>query len=1107
MVQPRHAGLFVVARPTVDALFADCLDHVRAHTPADPFTPVTIGVQSRGMARWLSHRLADTINGPDGVTANIDFAFPGQIIDQLVVASGAGVAAEVWDARALTWHVADILLSRHDDPTLASLWRATDTVVHRSLWQLARGIADVFHDYALSRVDMVQAWRDGHDVDAHGGPLEPWDAWQPALWRYLIARSELPDPTAALDMAIANFRTNRSLDVAGLQDGLLLFGLNVLPPRHLALLDAVAAHVPVTWFVPTVCHDFWQRHAATPEGDVVANNPLVAASGHMIRVSAHLLADVVAAGNADVAYVPDDQPTLLGQLQQAVRDDRGGDEPPVRVACDDASVQIHGAHSATRQADIARDAILGVLAENDDLQPRDVIVLVPNIDAYAPVITAAFASDGKRPELPVVVADRNIGASDPVADAVLALLRVAAGRVTTADVLELLDREPVAARLALTAADREHLRSWVAATGIRWGIDREDRRTHGQPADDFHTWRSGLDRLLLGVAVTADDDTVIGGIAPYDAMEGDDVAALGRVAAALEHLFSVVRDLRGTRSLPQWAAAVRDVLDSTIQVDDVDTWRLTDVVDAIEASTQGREITADLAAFTASLEDHLAIPRGAAGYESGAVTLCEFLPMRSIPHAVVCMVGLDDAAFPRAPRRRGFNLIERSPEPTDRDRRDEDRHLFLEAILAAQRQLIITATTRSMRTNEPVNPSVLVTELCEMFDRTVHCDHGSVVDHRVTHHPLHPFSPRNFGADEDAFSFDVAAADAAMQLHIQTSAPSPLTIKLPPAEDSATCSLADLTSAITAPVRYFFERRLNVFLREWVDELDDVEPLEITPLQRSRLMSDAVQRAREGDLAAWRSVSAAAGHLPAATPGVDALDTLEQTVNALVERLDSDGARLGVNELSQAYTSVALDVPIGPLRLRGDVQAVVVDDAAIVVHIVPYTDRAERRLDAWVRHLAASATWGRVATVSVHAADSKSLQMHRYIPLAESPEAASERARALLTDLIDIRRQAQRQLVPLFARASAAQAAKGFPAAAEAFESANRDGIAYDRDVYVRQAFGQDCTLQDIVAEPADYAHFERLAATVWGARLKHRVSYARELASAFVTSPAAGSA
>ncbi|MEX0706120.1 MAG: exodeoxyribonuclease V subunit gamma, partial [Nitriliruptoraceae bacterium] len=455
----------------------------------------------------------------------------------------------------------------------------------------------MFNDYVVHRADMVTAWARGEDLGPDGGAIGQADRWQPWLWRALLEHVE--DPARRIGDALEVLGADRPLpDTASLPRDVAIFGLSTLPPRHLDLLAGLARHTTVEWYVPTLSPGRWNSVArAVREGTTIpdARHPLLASCGRVTDDAARLV----------TGHHPSDDPlddpagadetcgstgldgtavTLLGRIQQDVRADASTPFDATRLELDgtDTSVQIHRCHGPARQAEVLRDAVLGLLAQDPTLEPRDVIVLTPDVESFAPLVRAAFETDGRRPHLPVSVADRQIGRSDPVADALLAVVRLARGRVTASGVLDVLGRDPIARRAGLDHDDLSRLSGWIADTGIRWGIDEHDRARAGQPADRHHTWRAGLDRLLLGVTMADEDDRVVGDVTPYDHVEGGDVDLLGRLVAVCTGLFDAVATLRVARTPTAWVDVITTVAMDLFEVADEDRWRLHDLVESLD---------------------------------------------------------------------------------------------------------------------------------------------------------------------------------------------------------------------------------------------------------------------------------------------------------------------------------------------------------------------------------------------------------------------------------------------------------------------------------------------------------------------------------------------
>ena len=1126
-------GLRVHTASRVEDLLDPLLEHLRHGAPGDPFTPITIVVQSRGMQRWLSHQLAQRLD-PDGrgIATNLEFPFPGAMIDRIVAACReVDPGRDPWSPDRLVWSVVAELRAGMEHPELARLVRhlaAADAPVDRGTWALARSIADVFDRYALYRPELASRWAHGEAVGPDGAALDDRSRWQPHLWEALVARTGV-EPTERLQRTIDRLH-DPAAEIDDLPPALLTFGISGLPPRHLDVLAALATRQPVELFVPTASATRWEaiaapRRTGQPRPD--AHHPLLVSCGRLLDDAAELLLEH--GSIAPTSTEPSPSPTLLEALQAGIRGDRptDRDEPfPLEVVSGravDRSVQIHACHGPAGQAEVVRDVILGELADDPTLEPRDVLVMTPDIDTYAPLVQAAFGGTEQVPEVPVTVADRHIGRTNPVADALLAILDLAAGRVRATEVLDVIGRDVVRQRFGLSTDDLDVISGWVATSGIRWGIDEQHRERAGQPADRVHTWRFGLDRLLLGATMADEDDRTVGDVTPHDDLEGGAVEVAGRFAEACASVFDVAERCQTPRPFAGWVDLLVQTLDRCTAAPTEARWQLQEVRQALEGLRDdppddpigdggpADELVLDLGAIRTIVEGSLQAPRGAAGYETGAVTLCALVPMRSIPHRVVCLIGMDDRAFPRPEARAGFDLLDRDLRVGDRDRRAEDRSLFLEAVLAARQVLVVTTTGHDVRTGEDRPPAVPLAELLDVLDRTATTGDpsGSVRQAITREHPLQTFSPRNFGDRGDGTverptSFDPVARDAALgRRRLRRRTPflaSPLPETDISAEgavvtDDGVIALEDLSAALLHPTRFLMERRLGVHLREYATEVDDQEPIDLGNLDRAAIGRSLLE-SRPSDHDAWLRARLSSGTVPAGTPGHVRLAEVHDDVRRLWDQV------AGLLEVLPEGTStdprrVPVDLELGERRLVGTVDGVLSGASStttgvrlVAAYVRP---RPEHLLRAWIAQLALTAggvtdlrTW---IVTRGRGGDDPPEQIHLG-PLDGDPDAARQTAIDLLTDYVQIHDLARVRTLPLFPTASPAYAEKGrMLAAHRAFDPNPWMPGSGDRDAYVEHVHGAGVSLGDVLTSEALRDEFASLALRVWGAAMEHRAA------------------
>jgi exodeoxyribonuclease V gamma subunit len=397
--------------------------------------------------------------------------------------------------------------------------------------------------------------------------------------------------------------------------------------------------------------------------------------------------------------------------------------------------------------------------------------------------------------------------------------------------------------------------------------------------------------------------------------------------------------------------------------------------------------------------------------------------MRSIPHRVVCLLGLDDGAFPRHIERDGDDLTARAPRVGDRDVRSEDRQLLLDAVLAARDHVVVTYTGRDERTNLPRPPAVPVGELLDVVDHTVSTPSGRPRDTLVVHHPLQPFDHRNFEPGrlmpEVAWSFDalhLAGAEAARAPDLE---PAPFLSELLAESDERVIGLDQLERFVRHPVRAFLREQLHVSLRTRTRDLEDAIPIDLNALQEWQIADRILQACLEG---ASREACLAAetirGELPPGALADPVLESITPGIDALVA--------IGQSATPPESLDVHIVLPTG-CEVIGTV-AGIRDD---VIHTVTYSRLSPQlRLSAWLRLLALSAAWPARAFEAVTIGRRRDNVSTRVVTStarlgALGTDAATRQAAATeqLEVIVDLFQRGMREPLPLFTKTSAAWAA------------------------------------------------------------------------------------
>jgi len=1029
-----------------DAL-ALALAELLADVPADPFAPEVVAVPTRGIERWLTQRLSSHLGARhgagDGVCANVEFPFPGALVSEsLALASGIAPERDPWQPARLVWPLIEVVEAAMEESWLQPLTRHLVSGREQRYTRLAH-VARLFDEYAVRRPELIQAWATG----ASGGVDERAAAgWQPELWRRLRESVAVPSLAERLGPACAALEDDPGL--VSLPPRLALFGLTRLPQSHLQVLRALAAARDVHLLLLHPSPALW----ATEE----AHNRLLRSWGRDV----HGLQTLVRGIGRDIHHqLPpqDAATTLLSALQHDIHDDAQPPGPPLRpgqtdmrieLSAEDSSLRIHACHGRARQVEVLREAILHRLAGDPTLEPRDVIVMCPDIESFAPLIEAVFggrAADesgeasprapGEPPTLRVRLADRSLRRTTPILAVVARLLELASSRVTASEVLDLADAGPVRARFAFDDDELAQIREWVAGAHIHWGLDAERRAAYRLTEVEAGTWAAGLRRLLLGVAMDADGGAAFRGVLPAAAIQSSQIELAGRFSEFVDRLDAALRALTGPQTLAGWAAALTAAADALTATPAHESWQrrqldaiLAELVEeqgATEAAGQRAGSTATgiqllLAEVRALLGRRLEGRPTRANFRSGHLTFCTLVPMRSVPHRLVCLLGLDDGAFPRQPPRDGDNLLLDAPRPGDRDPRTEDRQLLLDALLAAREALIITYSGNDERTNAPLPPAVPVGELLDAIDATARVGSDSARRARelvLVRHPLQPFDPRNFtaGGSDPAraaggpWSFDRAELEGARALVAPRSEPpSFLPAPLSAAAGERAVTLEELVSFVQRPVRAFLRQRLGVSAQRDEDEIDDALPIELDGLARwgvGQRLLDAV-RAGIDPREAYRA-EIARGTLPPGALGAPVIQSILPTAKVLA---DTASAFAGGHHARSEQTNVVLE---DGTRLTGTVGGI----HGHLMLAVSYSRLGPRqRLAAWVRLLALCAAHPDIAFEGVtigRGGRQDPVQIRRIPQLGGSPELRRATALAELGRLVELRAEGLRAPLPL----------------------------------------------------------------------------------------------
>lgn len=787
------------------------------------------------VSRWLGFRLADEL----GIATQIAFPFPAAYVWHLFGRVLAEVAAvNPFERAAMQWRLLR-LLGESAAPQVKS-YLADDDGVKR--YELASRLAAQFDRYLVERPDWLEFWGAGKLLG-----LGPDEIWQAEVWRNLIG--ELPEVTAEhpRERFMAQLRRDPRAR-ARLPRRINLFAVEAMPALYWEVFLGLAEWVDLHVFVLAPCREYWgdidrvrvrlRLEIDQPETAALieAGHPLLASLG---RARQHALARLTEAGERlptqEHHYFVAAPVTLLGCLQRDILDlDSSVAIPP------DASLQFHACHGPLREAEVLHDRLLALFEAMPDLHPADILILAPDIETYAPAIEAVLMHAPAERRIPCMVADRPLVAA-PLWRALRRLCAVVEGELDAESVMGLLEEPAVRRAFDLSESELPLLRDWVATAGIRWGLDGRARAQRGLPADDAHTWRAGLQRLLLGVAMPDAPERLYGEVLPVAGIEGGRAELLGRFADYVEALFALVKKVGPGGTALDWVDTLNEAQERFLaptETEEDEAQGIRTALAELAAHARAARCAArlPLAVMLRELDAALTERAPARAFASGAATIAALQPGRPLPARVLCLVGMNDGAWPRPAALLSFDLIARHPRPGDRNHRGEERYAFLETLLCAKDSLVVTYTGRDPRSNVEFPPAAPLAELLDTLATMT----GKPVAELVVQHPLQPFSPAYFDQAAPAlFSFDAEQCSASLATRGDRGA-SPFLgaapLPVPAAgEQIEQIELRHLQRFFDHPVRFYLREQLGIHLEESEELLEIHEPFVSGSLDNYRL--------------------------------------------------------------------------------------------------------------------------------------------------------------------------------------------------------------------------------------------------------------------------------
>lgn len=950
-----------------------------------------------------------------------------------------------------------------------------------------RRVADLFDRYGTRRTEVLRRWERGEDVDPSGQALPTALRWQPHLFRLVADHIGTTSPAGRLPELLARVRTGE-VEIE-LPERFSIFGVSTLPGGQdfANLLNALGERFEVNLFMldPVIATssrllaEIGDERSLLRSDDSSAarvRQPLLRSWGRPSREAQLLLPRV---GLPTPSRLPsahtDPHPNrLLGALQHHLL----GDEEPAGdfvYEPNDPSIRINACAGVTRQVEALRDEIMAILRDDPTLHESDVLVVCPDLPTFAPAIQGVFGPSAEKPasqwagprRLRTTISDRGIEVEDTLASALSAIVDLVGSRYTASELLDVLRIPPVADAFGFDSDALTTIEGWIDHTEVRWGLNEANRRRNGLVGVDTNTWSFGIRQLLVGMAVK-DDQPVIGPChVPAWGVESGGVDVLNRLVALFDRLETIEHEWTTTAPISEWNRRLSDAVGNFFQLPFQEAWQIERTRHAIAESladaivTGSDQVELSVVEIGQLLQERLGARAARPRFFDGAITFTSLRPLRWVPHRVICVLGLDEAAMNRSVPS-GDDLLALRPDIGDPEQRADQRQALLEVILSARDRLIVTRDGHDVRTGSTVFPSVALAELRSEIRSIVTPESRQHLLNLEVDHRRHAFDPDNFDPEEPR-GFDPRALSAAQATFAEASTPEPEPMQ--PLANDTIVELRSLADAVINAPKLFYTQRLGAWFPARNDGAKDNLPILKDALLDWKTLSRLIELRRKGDSTQVElDIAQARGSYPPGAVGAKLIGELDHIAEEMVKLLRDHGS-------SYAAKRVSVEANVNGVSIVGEVDGV--DRTHSIGPIRATASQEDDRLlrGSWIDLCALTLhephhSWQAIAASKKPRAKAK-VALTAIRMRGETAQDRSNNARRALATLLHIRALALTEPLPVIAKVRATESSGAVTLKGWATQGLY-PGMA--EDPFVQAAFGRinETAMLDVATRPND---------------------------------------
>jgi exodeoxyribonuclease V gamma subunit len=752
----------------------------------------------------------------------------------------------------------------------------------KRIW-LSEQLSRLFSEYGTFEAKALDKWKEGK-------------GWKQTLWSRVFKRFK----------CLSEELTKKEIGAKEVH----LFGFSHIPSHFYQFFCHLGMHIyfvsPSTYFWEDLCSDqeriFLEKKM---EGKKVClqvreqmtfflkeSHPLLANWGKVGRSLLRKVGDTESYLEEEYIDPLTSELSVLTYLQSGLFQ---LEEEKKEISLKDTSILCLSATSKLREVESLYETLQELMVLDEEIEPKDILVLGPDLESYFPYIQMVFGSQQSR--IGYSVHGLSLALSEEGSQALMFFFTLAESRFDRDLVLKFFSFPSVMKKFGWKEEDIKLFKQWFEMAHVLWGFNPEHKKLCLEkvwPQDAFAgtlaeegTWEEGISRLIKGLAMDLDslslDEEQIPSSWPLPQVSWTESELLGEFIAVL---YSLQEDLKSIyegkrQTIDEWSSLVQKWISFYFEKSHATDALSQDLESLKQELEENVSIPFSFTSFKKAIEAHF--HRKKESFQSSHLNTVKFLSMElggSYPSKVICAIGCDEGSFPRTPPPSCLDISGSAKEVPSIT--DQDRYLFLEMILNARKAFVCSYQRMSWKDQKEQGPSLLIQDLINDLDKNYFFSNSTLKPSQVLtrNHPEMNFDQSYF-QKEGFTSYSLISFLSAQSYYLEKKKKLPAFFCFqgnPDIFSSKVIEIKKLQEFAKDPSRLYFKEKLGIFFDF---ALPKEEEFFLSAITRSQMKKEAFQKGLKTSVARAK----AKGELPLGDVGELAVRDLEEDLEELQKHL------------------------------------------------------------------------------------------------------------------------------------------------------------------------------------------------------------------------------